>query len=415
MSIPADASVRAAFPSSLLRHRSFVLFWLARTSTTGANQMLQVAVGWQLYDLTNKALDLGIVGLVQFIPLIGLALFVGQVADRYDRRAIIRITQTVKALGALGLAFGTITGWLTREMMFVLLFVIGVARAFEAPSLHAILPSIVPQQILPRAIAASMSAQQTAVITGPAIGGLIYVFGAQVVYFTCAAVFIAAGVLVSFVQIVYAKQDKAPVTLATLFAGFSYIRSRQVLLGAISLDLFAVAVSGVTALLPIYARDILETGPWGLGLLRSSPAIGALTVSVILSRHMITYRAGYWLFASVAAYGVAITAFGLSWSLPLSMAALACYGATDAISVVIRHSLVQTRTPSEMLGRVMSVNSLGTGASGSLGDFRAGAMAAWLGAVPAVVIGGVGAVAVTLLWMRLFPELPRIDKLIGDA
>jgi Major Facilitator Superfamily len=260
-----------------------------------------------------------------------------------------------------------------------------------------------------------MSAQQTAVITGPAIGGMIYVLGAQMVYFTCAAIFIGAAVLVSLVQMVYAKQDKAPVTFATLFAGFSYIRSRQVLLGAISLDLFAVAVSGVTALLPIYARDILETGPWGLGLLRSSPAIGALIVSVILSRHMITHRAGYWLFASVAAYGIAITAFGLSWSLPLSMLALACYGATDAVSVVIRHSLVQTRTPSEMLGRVMSVNSLGTGASGSLGDFRAGVMAAWLGAVPAVLIGGIGAVVVMLLWMRLFPELPRIDKLVGDA
>jgi MFS family permease len=410
-----DAIPAAALPASLFQHRSFVLYWLARTSSTGANQMLQVGVGWQLYDLTNNALDLGIVGLVQFIPLIGLALFVGQVADRYDRRTIIRITQTVKAVGALGLAIGTIGGWLTREMMFVLLFGIGVARAFEAPSLHAILPNIVPQQILPRAIAASLSAQQTAVITGPAIGGLIYALGAQVVYFTCAAIFIAVAVLVTFVQTAYAKRDKAPVTLATLFAGFTYIRSRPILLGAISLDLFAVAVSGVTALLPIYARDILQTGPWGLGLLRSSPAIGSLIVSVILSRNMITQRAGSWLFASVAAYGVAITAFGLSWSLPLSMMAMACYGAVDAVSVVIRQSLVQVRTPSEMLGRVTSVNSLGTGASGSLGDFRAGAMAAWLGAVPAVLIGGIGAVVVTILWMRLFPDLARVDKLVGDS
>jgi MFS family permease len=410
-----DAIPAAALPASLFQHRSFVLYWLARTSSTGANQMLQVGVGWQLYDLTNNALDLGIVGLVQFIPLIGLAPLVGQVADRYDRRTIIRITQTVKAVGALGLAIGTIGGWLTREMMFVLLFGIGVARAFEAPSLHAILPNIVPQQILPRAIAASLSAQQTAVITGPAIGGLIYALGAQVVYFTCAAIFIAVAVLVTFVQTTYAKRDKAPVTLATLFAGFTYIRSRPILLGAISLDLFAVAVSGVTALLPIYARDILQTGPWGLGLLRSSPAIGSLIVSVILSRHMITQRAGSWLFASVAAYGVAITVFGLSWSLPLSMMAMACYGAVDAVSVVIRQSLVQVRTPSDMLGRVTSVNSLGTGASGSLGDFRAGAMAAWLGAVPAVLIGGIGAVVVTLLWMRLFPDLARVDKLVSDS
>jgi hypothetical protein len=188
-----------------------------------------------------------------------------------------------------------------------------------------------------------------------------------------------------------------------------------VLFGVISLDLFAVVLGGVTALLPIYARDILQTGPWGLGLLRSAPAIGALTMSVVLSQHMITVRAGRWLFASVAVYGIAITVFGLSTSLILSMIALACYGAADAISVVIRHSLVLSRTPNEMLGRVMSVNTMFTGTSSMLGEFRAGAMAAWLGVMPAVVIGGIGAVVVTLLWMRLFPELPRIDKLVDNT
>jgi hypothetical protein len=204
------------------------------------------------------------------------------------------------------------------------------------------------------------------------------------------------------------------VTIETLLAGFTYIRDRQVLFGIISLDLFAVMLAGVTALLPVYARDVLATDAWGLGLLRSSPAIGALISSVVLSHYMIASRAGYYLFASVAAYGAAIVAFGLSTSLAISMIALAAYGAVDAVSVVIRQSLVQTRTPNEMLGRVLSVNSLFTGASGMLGDFRAGAMAAWLGAVPAVVIGGVGAIVVTLAWMRLFPELPRIDKLVKD-
>lgn len=403
-----------AAPPSLLRHRSFVLFWCVRTFSTGANQMLAVAVGWQLYDLTNNPLDLGIVGLVQFIPLLAFTLVTGQVADRYDRRVVICTTQTVKALSTLGLCVATAGGWLTREVIFTLLFVIGIARAFEMPTLHALVPTIVPQSILPRAIAASASAQQTATISGPAIGGFIYAFGPMTVYATCAAIFVAAAVVVILVQTVFAKQDKTPVTLQSLLAGFSYIRSRQILFGVISLDMVAVTLAGVTALLPIFARDVLETGPWGLGLLRSAPGVGALITSVVLANMTINRRAGYYLFASVVAYGLAIVVFGLSTSFLLSLAALAAYGVVDAISVVIRHSLVITYTPNEMLGRVSSANSMFTGTTGMLGDFRAGAMAAWLGAVPAVLIGGVGAVLVTLLWMRLFPELPRIDKLTRD-
>jgi len=399
---------------SLLRHPSFVMFWCARTSTNGAFQMLAVAVGWQLYELTNNPLDLGIVGLVQFVPLVSLAVFVGQVADRCDRRVVIAVTQAAKALAAIALALGSLGGWLTREMIFAIMFLIGIARAFEMPTIHAILPDIVPQSVLPRAIAAAASAQQTAIISGPAIGGVLYLLGPATVYGCCVFVFVVAAVLVSLVQTALARREKTPLTLATLFAGFGYIRSRQVLFGVISLDLFAVMLGGVTALLPIFARDVLETGPWGLGLLRSAPAIGALTMSVVLSHHMITHRAGTYLFASVAAYGLAIAVFGLSSSLIISMIALAAYGAADSISVVIRHSLVMSRTPNEMLGRVTSVNTMFTGTSGMLGDFRAGAMAAWLGAVPAVLIGGVGAMAVTLLWMRLFPELPKIDKLTGD-
>jgi MFS family permease len=414
--IPADSTSRsAAAPTSLIRHRSFVLFWYARTSTTGAYQMMAVAVGWQLYDMTGNALDLGIVGLMQFIPLVSLAVFVGQIADRCDRRALIRITQAAKALGALALAFGTVGGWLTRELMFTILFVVGIARAFEMPTIHAMVPDIVPQAILPRAIAAAATAQQTATICGPALGGFIYALGPTTVYVTCAVVFIAAAILVSFVETVFAKRDETPFSLKTLFAGFSYIRSRQILFGVISLDLFAVVLGGVTSLLPIYARDILQTGPWGLGLLRSAPAIGALIVSIVLSRFMIMHHAGRWLFASVAAYGLAIAIFGLSTSLTLSLIALAAYGAVDAVSVVIRHSLVLSRTPNEMMGRVVSVNTMFAGSSGTLGEFRAGVMAAWLGAVPAVVIGGLAAIAVTVLWMRWFPELPRIDKLTHDA
>jgi hypothetical protein len=223
-----------------------------------------------------------------------------------------------------------------------------------------------------------------------------------------------AAVLVSQIKQIYAGQDKTPVTFKSVFAGFSYIWNRKLLLGVISLDLFAVLVSGVTALLPIFARDILETGPWGLGLLRSAPAVGALAMSAVLARWSIESNAGRLLFATVAIYGAAITLFGLSTSLVLSLFALIVYGAADSVSVVIRHSLVQTRTPNEMLGRVTAVNLMFTGTSGSLGDFRAGLMAAWWGAVPAVLIGGVGALAVTFLWMRLFPDLTRIDKLTGE-
>jgi MFS family permease len=399
---------------SLLRHPSFVMFWCARTSTTGAYHMLAVAVGWQLYDLTNNPLDLGIVGLVQLVPLISLAVFVGQISDRYDRRVLIAITQVIKALAAIALALGSAGGWLTRDLMFSILFAVGIARAFEMPTIHAILPDIVPQSVLPRAIAASASAQQTAIIAGPAIGGALYLLGPAAVYGMCVAVFVAAAVLVSLLHTALARQDKTPVTLASLFAGFSYIRSRQILFGVISLDLFAVMLGGVTALLPVFARDVLGTGPEGLGLLRSAPAVGALAMSIVLSRHMVSRRVGIWLFASVAAYGLAIAVFGLSTSLVLSLIALASYGAADAISVVIRHSLVLSRTPNEMMGRVTAVNTMFTGTSGMLGDFRAGVMAAWLGAVPAVLFGGLGAIAVTLLWMRLFPELTRIDKLTGD-
>ena len=413
LSPDADPALRP--PGSLLRHRSFVLFWLARTLTTGAYQMLAVAVGWQIYDMTNNALDLGLVGLVQFFPLVAFVLIIGETADRYDRRAVIRTTQVIKALSALTLAMMSAFGSLTREMMFALIFVIGTARAFEMPTLQAIVPSIVPQSILPRALAAAATAQQTAIICGPAIGGFLYLFGPATVYAVCAVIFVAAAVAVSLVETVYAKQDKTPLSLSTVFAGFAYIRDRKVLFGVISLDLFAVLLGGVTALLPIFARDILQTGPWGLGLLRSAPAIGAMISSVVLTRWTIHRQTGRYLFASVAAYGLSITLFGLTTSLVLSMLALAAYGVADAVSVVIRQSLVQSRTPNEMLGRVITVNSMFTGSSGTLGDFRAGAMAAWLGVVPAILFGGIGAVLVTVLWMRMFPELMKIDKLIGDA
>jgi MFS family permease len=396
---------------SLTRQRSFVLFWCARTSTSAAYQMQAVAIGWQIYDLTRSPLDLGLVGLVQFFPVVVMALVIGQIADRYDRRAVARTCQIVKALGAVALAIGSAGGWLGREAILAILFVIGTARAFETPTMHAMVPGIVPPLLLPRAIAASATANQTAVIGGPAIGGFLYLFGPAVVYFTCTAVFVLAAVLVSLIEAQPQRMEKQPVNLQSLFAGFAYLRSRPLLLGAISLDLFVVVAGGVTALLPMFARDILATGPEGLGLLRSAPAIGALAISVVLARHAIERRAGAILFASVALFALAIVVFALSTSFVVSLAALSVYGAADATSVVIRHSLVQTRTPDEMLGRVMAVNSMFTGSSGTLGEFRAGALAEWLGPVYSALIGGIAALAITVIWMRAFPDLRRIDSI----
>ena len=407
MSAPSDSV--SASPPALRRHRSFVLYWCARTATNGAYMMQAVVVGWQIYDLTGSALDLGLVGLVQFIPYVPLALVVGQIADRYDRRVVVAIAQMVKALAAAVLAFGSIGGWLTRDAFLAILFVFGTARAFEIPTMHALVPGLVPAPLLPRAIAASSTATQTAIIAGPALGGVLYAFGPQTVYIICSLTFIAAAVVIGLVQLTQPRLKKQPVTLETLFAGFAYLRHQPVLLGAMSIDLFALLLGSVTALLPIVARDILHTGPWGLGLLRSAPAIGALAVSIVLANHALRRRIGAILFCAMVAFSLSIIAFALSTSLILSIVALSCYGACDAISVVIRHSLVQTWTPNEMLGRVMAINSMFTGTSGTLGEFRAGAVAAGFGAFTAVLAGGIGAMLIVLLLMRLFPQLLRVD------
>src|SRR5580704_17627375 len=375
--------------------------------------MQAVAVGWQLYDLTHDQLDLGLVGLMQFFPVVVLALVIGQTADHFDRRVVAGTCQVVKAICAALFALGTLQGWLDRGWILTLILITGTARAFEAPTLHSIVPGIVPRPLLPRAIAASATAQQTAIICGPALGGFLYALGPAVVYGLCTAVFVTACILISFVEGKHRAEQRKPVSVKTLFAGFAYIRDHPILLAAISLDLFAVLLGGVTALLPIYARDILGTGPWGLGLLRAAPAVGALGMSVFLSRHAIERRAGYLLLATVGLFGFASAVFAFSTWLWLSLAALAVYGAADSISVVIRQTLIQTRTPQGMLGRVMSVHSMFSGSSGTLGEFRAGAMADWIGAVPSALLGGVGVIIVALAWLRLFPALRQIERLSG--
>lgn len=398
-------------PMSVLRHRPFAFFWCARVLTTMARQMQAVAVGWLVYDLTHSALALGLVGLVQFVPTVLLALAVGHVADRYDRRLVLRVSQTVAGLAAATLALGSVGGWLTRDVIFVAIFVIGAARAFEAPTLHAIVPGLVPPELFSRAIALSASAHQTAVIVGPAIGGLIYLAGPTVAFATCSAFFILASVFVALIRIERPPAKREPLNIETLFAGVAFIRKHPALFGAISLDLFAMLLGGATALLPIYARDILMIGPWGLGLLRSAPAVGAISASVFLARHPLERRVGWIMFAAVASFGCATIVFAVSMSFWLSLAALAVLGASDSVSVVIRQSLVQLETPDGMRGRVSAVHSLFVGTSNTLGEFESGVTAAWFGTVPAVLIGGIGTLLVVLLWVRLFPELTRFKSL----
>jgi hypothetical protein len=289
--------------------------------------------------------------------------------------------------------------------------VIGAARAFESPSLHAIAPRLVAPEILPRALALSAAVMQTSIILGPALGGAVYAAGAGAVYAVSFVCWLVGALAIGTLPYVHNGEQKAPSSLASVFAGVAYIRSQPVVLGAISLDLFAVLLGGATALLPIYARDILHTGPLGLGMLRSAPAIGALTTSLYLARRPLQQRVGKIMFGSVALFGLATIVFGLSSNFVVSLLALALLGASDMVSVVVRSTLVQLETPDEMRGRVSAVNSVFIGTSNQLGEFESGLTAAWFGTVPAVVLGGVGTLLVVALWMRWFPELTRREKM----
>ena len=398
-------------PDSVLQHRPFVLFWFARVATTTGYQMLVVAIGWQLYELTGNPLDLGLVGLVQFIPGILLVLVIGQVTDRYDRRFILSTCQAVEAVMAAVLLMAAVSGAISRELILGVAFVMGGARAFELTAMQTVVPSLVPLPLVPRAVAGSATANQSATVVGPALGGFIYAVSPLAVYSLCCALFVLAGVLVTFVRIERSTPQREPFTLATFFAGFGFIKRSPIILGAISLDLFAVLLGGATALLPVFARDIHAAGPWALGLLRAAPAVGALGMAIMLTRWSFDRNAGRIMFAAVTAFGLATIVFALSSSFIVALLALVVLGASDMVSVVIRMTLVQLGTPDEMRGRVTAVNALFIGASNQLGEFRAGAAAAWLGAVPTVLIGGIGTLVIVALWMWLFPPLARVNRL----
>ncbi len=399
---------------SVLRHRSFAFFWFSRVAGSLATQMQTVAVSWQIYELTSSPFDLGLVGLAQFLPLVSLMLVAGHVADRYDRKTIVRISQIVDGVAMAVLAAGTAGGWLSRELILAVVLVFGAARAFQQPTQQTLLPLIVPAPLLSRAVAASSSSNQIATIVGPAIGGLLFAVSAPLVYALCALLYFLAAVLISLIKVERAPQSRQPITIATVFAGIDFIRQRPIILGAITLDLFAVLLGGATALLPIFARDIFHTGPWGLGVLRLSPAIGALAMSILLARWPMHHKAGPVMFAAVACFGAATVVFGLSESFALSMFALIVLGASDMVSVVIRQTLIQLGTPNDMRGRVSAVNSLFIGTSNQLGDFRSGLTAEWFGTIPSVLIGGIGTLIVVAASLKLFPQLARIDS-VEDA
>ena len=396
--------------SRLLQQRPFVLFWLVRVCTTAGYQMIALVIAWQLYELTNSALDLGLIGLIQFVPAVVLTLLIGHAADRYDRRLIIRVAQGVYALAAAAITTALILHALNRELVFIVVFLIGCARAFEVPTGSALVPALVPAPLVTRAVGGWTSANQVAVISGPALGGLLYAVSPVAVAALCVLLFCTSITLVSFIVAKGPSAAREPPTFASVLAGFKFIGRRSRLLGVITLDLFVVLVGGVIALLPIFARDILAVGPTGLGLLRSAPAAGALITAVVLSNHPVERYIGPKMFAVVAIYGVTTIVFGLSTWFPLSLVALAILGSADALSVVIRFSLVQIETPDAMRGRVSAINYLFVGSSNTLGDFRAGVNAQEFGTVASVLIGGIGSLLIAGLWMLLFPDLRRIDR-----
>jgi len=394
----------------LSAYPSFIRYWFARVIGTLANQMLMVALAWQMYDLTNSAWDLGLVGLLQFIPALLLTLPAGHFADRYHRGHIISICILSQAAVAAVLWWGTQEDWVNRELIFALSVILGAARAFQMPAQQAIAPALVKESLLQKAVAMSTSGMQVAIIGGPALGGVIYTAGATAVYGTCTVLLAIGFILMMFVR--YArKRTHQAVSWESVLAGIGFVWHHKILLGAISLDLFAVLLGGATALLPIFARDILHTGPEGLGLLRAAPAVGALVVSLALMRWPLRKKVGYKLLGSVGIFGIGMVVFGLSTSFWLSVAALAVTGAADAISVVTRITLMQLETPDEMRGRVSAVNSIFIGASNQLGEFESGATAALMGPVASVVLGGIGTIAVALGWLRLFPALANRDEL----
>jgi MFS family permease len=396
---PATSSI------PLLRHPPYIRFLYARIAASIALQMNAVAIGWEMYALTSSAFDLGLVGLVQFVPIIALFLIAGQAADRYDRRVVTAMAQTCSAAAVSVLALASFGGLLRPTLILAMAFFVGIGRAFEQPSLQSILPNIVPPAALPRAIAGSTSAAQIAIVAGPALGGMLIAVSPTLVFVACALLWFSSGFFIRGIVMKRTDSKRAPIDVKSLFGGLVFIWHHPVVLGAILLDLFAVLLGNATALLPIFARDIFLAGPLSFGLLRAAPAAGALVTALVLARWPIARRVGHAMFLAVAAFGAGTIVLALSPTLVMAMAAMGVAGAADTVSVIIRQTLVQLLTPDGMRGRVYAVNTMFTGTANQLGDFRAGAAAAFFGTIPAVLIGGLSTLAVVAISTRLFREL----------
>ena len=398
-------------PGRLVHHPGLLAFLMARTSSSFSSCVQAVAVGWQIYALTHSARALAMVGLAQFLPMICLTMVAGHAADHMNRRRIAMTCQAVEATSALVMAIAAFGGWTTPGMIYAMVMVFGAARAFEMPCQQTFLPSIVPPHMFPRAAAVSSSLFQAAAVTGPSVGGLLYGAGAGVCYMVCALGFGMAMLGTFLLPLRNMARARQPLSVSMFMEVWHFMRERPDMLGAISLDLFAVLLGGATAMLPVYASDILHAGPTGLGLLRAAPAMGAVACALFFVWKPLNKHAGAFMFAAVATFGVATIVFAFSTSMPLSIFALAVLGAADVISVVVRGALVQLRTPDSMRGRVSAVNMLFIGSSNQLGEFESGMLASLIGPVEAVALGGAGTIVVTLLWMRMFPGLRRLDRL----
>ena len=390
------------------KNTSLAFFLTSRISAAVAAQLIAVAVGWQMYELTKSAFYLGLVGLMQFIPMLLMTLFAGYAADHFNRKFIVFFCELCLGLCFLFLGLSNLLGFIDKNTLLGAAFIIGAVNALNGPSLQSLLPGIVEKEKFTKATALNASGFQFATIIGPALGGILYALGAGVVYFTAAGCVFIGCVVILFIRVKTRTVSREPVTVHSLLAGVSFIKRRPVILGSVSLDLFAVLFGGATALLPVYASTILHIGSFGLGVLRAAPAIGALFVSFFLSRRPVSNKVGIKMFTAVMIFGLSTIVFAVSSSFWLSFAALVVLGGADVVSVVIRSTLVQLNTPDEMRGRVSSVNQVFIGTSNQLGEFESGTTAAFFGTQPAAIIGGIGTICVVLLWMKLFPALRKM-------
>lgn len=395
------------------RHIDFLLYEVGRFFVVAATEMQSVAVGWQVYEITRRPIDLGYVGLVQFVPVIGLFLIAGHVVDRFNRKSVLMLCMVGMAICSALLFEIARSGTMDVRPIYAVLFLLGIVRAFNGPAGRSLLPALVPDEVFPNAVAWNATTFQAATILGPALGGVLYAAlrGPAGVYATSLGASLLASIAIIRMKLRQFERAREEVSMRTVLAGLHYIWTHKIILGSISLDLFAVLLGGSVALLPVYAREILHTGPWGLGMLRAAPGVGALLMAIALAYRPLRNRVGKTMLLCVAAFGAFTIVFGISHSMVVSLLALLLVGATDMVSVVVRGTLVQVATPDVVRGRVNAVDMIFIGASNEFGEFESGVTAAWFGTVPAVIIGGMGTLAVVGLWAWMFPELRRADRL----